>query len=123
MQASPYWTILTLLAFALAFALTPLTLAWIWAKCFSPQKPGPMKNATYECGLQAKGDPWVRFQADYYLYGLLFLIFDVEAVFLLPFAVSVSHLPLAACLAMAGFVLLLVEGLVWAWRKGALTWA
>lgn len=123
MSVSPYWTILTLLVFALGFALAPLGLAWLWARVYSPQKKGPQKNATYECGLEATGDPWIRFQADYYLYGILFLVFDVEAVFLLPFAVSLSHLPLSACLVMAVFVLLLVEGLVWAWRKGVLEWA
>jgi NADH-quinone oxidoreductase subunit A len=63
-----------------------------------------------------------RFKSEYYLYGLLFLIFDVEAVFLLPFAASFTDLTPAAFVAMMVFVLLLAEGLVWAWLKGLLTW-
>ena len=72
----------------LLFALTPLGLAWLWAKKFSPRKPGPGKNAIYECGLESKGDAWVQFKAEYYLYAIIFLIFDVETIFLLPFAVA-----------------------------------
>ncbi len=119
---SPYTFVLLLMAGALAFALAPLGLAWVWAKKFSPRKPGPDKNAIYECGLESKGDAWVRFRPEYYLYAILFLIFDVEAVFLLPFAVSFTALPAGAFIAMLVFLLLLVEGLAWAWQKGVLTW-
>ena len=90
---------------------------------FSPKKSGPEKNAVYECGLQSKGDAWVRFRSEYYLYGIIFLIFDVETIFLLPFAVAFTSLPVGAFIAMMVFLLLLVEGLVWAWRKGILTWS
>ena len=62
------------------------------------------------------------FRSEYYLYGIIFLIFDVEAIFLLPFAVSFGGLTAGACIAMLVFLLLLVEGLVWAWQKGVLTW-
>jgi len=110
------------MAGALLFALTPLALAWLWARRFSPRKPGSDKNAIYECGLESKGDAWAQFNSDYYLYGLIFLIFDVETIFLLPFAVSFAHLPVGAFVAMMVFLLLLVEGLVWAWQKGVLTW-
>ena len=58
----------------------------------------------------------------YYLYGIIFLIFDVETIFLLPFAVAFTGLPVGAFLAMMLFLLLLVEGLVWAWKKGVLAW-
>ena len=105
-----------------AFALVPLGLAWLWAKFFSPPKPGPAKNATYECGLESKGDAWVQFKSEYYLYAILFLIFDVETIFLLPFAVAFTGLSVGAFVAMMIFLLLLVEGLVWAWMKGVLTW-
>ena len=105
------------------FALSPLLLAYLWARCFSPKKPGPDKNSTYECGLESKGDAWVQFRSAYYLYAIIFLIFDVEAVFLLPFAVAFTGLGVAACVAMLVFVLMLVEGLAWAWAKGVLTWA
>ena len=105
-----------------AFALAPLGLSWLWAKFFSPSKPGPAKNATYECGLESKGDAWVQFKSEYYLYAILFLIFDVETIFLLPFAVAFTGLSIGASVAMMVFLLLLVEGLVWAWMKGVLTW-
>ena len=121
-EPSPYLVILVLAAAALAFALAPLGLAWLWARKFSPRKPGKDKNAIYECGLESKGDAWVQFRSEYYLYGIMFLIFDVEAIFLLPFAVAFSGLPAGAFVARVVFLLLLVEGLAWAWQKGVLTW-
>jgi NADH:ubiquinone oxidoreductase subunit 3 (subunit A) len=119
---NPYALILLLLGVALAFALTPLALAYVWARLFSPAKPGSQKNAIYECGLESKGDAWVQFKAEYYLYALIFLIFDVESLFLLPFAVAFTGLPVGAFVSMLVFLLLLVEGLAWAWQKGVLTW-
>ena len=121
-EYSPHLLVLVLFTFALVFALAPLLLARLWARKFSPPKPGPNKNATYECGLESRGDAWIRFRSGYYLYGIIFLIFDVEAVFLLPFAVAFTGLPVGAFAAILVFLFLLVEGLVWAWRKGILTW-
>jgi NADH:ubiquinone oxidoreductase subunit 3 (subunit A) len=121
-EPGSYPVIVAFLVVAVAFALGPLALAWLWARKFSPPKPGPQKNAIYECGLESKGDAWVQFRSEYYLYGILFLIFDVEAIFLLPFAVAFTGLPVGAFLAIIVFLLLLVEGLVWAWLKGVLTW-
>lgn len=123
MVSSPYFSLAVLFVAALGFGLAPLGLAWLWARVFSPRKPNPIKNAIYECGLVSKGDAWVEFRSAYYLYGIIFLIFDVEAVFLLPFAVAFTGLSAAACGAMLVFVLLLVEGLAWAWAKGVLTWS
>lgn len=123
MATSPYFSLAVLFAAALAFGLVPLGLARLWARMFSPAKPNQIKNAIYECGLESKGDAWVQFRSGYYLYAIIFLIFDVEAVFLLPFAVAFTGLGVAACLAMLVFVLLLVEGLAWAWAKGVLNWA
>ena len=121
-DAPPYLLVLVLLAGAAVFALGPLVAAWLWARYFSPQKPGAEKNAIYECGLESKGDAWVQFGAQYYLYAIVFLVFDVEVLFLLPFAVSFGGLTPGAFVAMLVFLLLLVEGLVWAWQKGVLTW-
>jgi NADH-quinone oxidoreductase subunit A len=111
-----------LLAGAVVFALTPILLARLWAWKYSPPKPGKDKNAIYECGLESKGDAWVQFRSEYYLYAIIFLIFDVETVFLLPFAVSFGRLPVGGFVAMIIFLLLLVEGLIWAWKKGVLSW-
>ncbi len=121
-EQSPYLFLVVLLVGALLFALVPLGLAWLWARKFSPRKPGQVKNAIYECGLESKGDAWIQFKSEYYLYAIIFLIFDVETVFLLPFAVSFTGLPAGAFVAMIVFLLLLVEGLAWAWQKGVLTW-
>jgi NADH-quinone oxidoreductase subunit A len=121
-QTNPYLFLFLLLVGAAVFALAPLALARLWAARFSPAKPGANKNAIYECGLESKGDAWVHFRSEYYLYAIIFLIFDVETVFLLPFAVSFSGLSLGAFIAMLVFLLLLVEGLVWAWCKGVLSW-
>ena len=117
-----YRPIAILMIAAIGFAVAPLAMAWMWAKKFSPRKPGLVKNATYECGLESKNDAFLRFRPEYYLYAIVFLIFDVEAIFLLPFAVAFSGLTLGAAIAMLIFLLLLVEGLVWTWRKGVLTW-
>jgi NADH:ubiquinone oxidoreductase subunit 3 (subunit A) len=122
MTSGLYLPVIVLLLAAIAFASAPLFLAWLWAKKFSPQKSGPSKNAVYECGLEAEGDAWIQFKPGYYLYAIIFLVFDVEAIFLLPFAVSFSHLSLGESLAMLVFLFLLVEGLVWAWQKKVLIW-
>ena len=121
-EPSPYLTLVLLLLGAILFALGPLILARLWAWKFAPPKPGQDKNAIYECGLESKGDAWVHFRSEYYLYAIIFLIFDVETIFLLPFAVSFTRLSAGAFVAMMIFLLLLVEGLVWAWKKGVLTW-
>src|SRR3989442_4779096 len=118
----PYLFLAVFVVAATGFAVLPLLLAKLWARQFSPAKPGPEKNATYECGLESRGDAWVQFRSEYYLYGIFFLIFDVETIFLLPFAVAFGGLSVGAFFGMMIFLLLLVEGLVWAWRKGVLTW-
>ena len=121
-QYSPYLFLTVFLGVALLFPLVPLWLSQQWARKYSPAKPGEQKNATYECGLESKGDAAVQFQSHYYLYAIIFLIFDVEVIFLLPFAVAFSGLPVGAFLAILIFLFLLVEGLAWAWLKGILTW-
>src|SRR5260370_40947264 len=121
-ESRPYLFIILLLAGAAGFALGPLGLEWLWARYLSPPKPGSDKGAIYECGLESKGDAWVQFRSEYYLYAIIFLIFDVETVFLLPFAVAFAGLSGGAFIAMMVFLLLLAEGLVWAWQKGVLTW-
>lgn len=123
MTNSPYFPVFVLLLAGIGFAVAPLALAWLWAWKFSPQKPGPSKNSIYECGLDSPGDAWIQFNPGYYLYAIIFLVFDVEAVFLLPFAVAFTGLTFAAGIAMLVFLLLLVEGLVWAYQKKVLVWS
>src|SRR5580692_8989036 len=100
---NPYLLIVVFLAAAVGFAIAPLAMAWVWARLFSPRKPGREKNATYECGLESKGDAWVQFKSEYYLYGIIFLIFDVETIFLLPFAVAFTSLPAGAFVSILVF--------------------
>ena len=121
-RADPYLFLAWLLACATAFAVGPLMVARVWARLFSPRKPGREKNAVYECGLESKGTAQIQFRSEYYLYAILFLIFDVETIFLLPVAVAFTGLSAGAFIAMIVFLLLLVEGLAWAWMKGVLTW-
>src|SRR6476660_4122679 len=102
-QQSSYVLILILMVAAVGFGLAPLILAWLWSKKFSPRKPGQEKNAIYECGLESKGDAWVQFKAEYYLYAIIFLVFDVEPIFLLPFAVSFTGLSAVAFIEMMAF--------------------
>ncbi len=121
-ENNPYALVVVLMAAAVLFAITPLVLARLWANFFSPRKPGQDKNATYECGLESKGDAWVQFKSEYYLYAIIFLIFDVETIFLLPFAVAFTGLGVGAFISLMVFLFLLVAGLLWAWKKGVLTW-
>ncbi len=87
-----------------------------------PKKPDSVKNATYECGVETIGPTYVQFHTRYYLYALLFVIFDVEAVFLFPWAVAYRQLGVFALAQMAIFIGLLLIGYVYAWRKKALEW-
>lgn len=122
MSAHPYAFLALFALVAVAFPLLLLTAARVWFRVFQPGKPSPLKNEVYECGVPPTGDSWIQFKAHYYLYALLFLIFDVEVLFLLPFAVAYTDLPVGALVAILVFMLLLAEGLVWAWQRGHLEW-
>jgi len=115
---SQYLFITVFLAVAVAFPLAPLLIA----RLVAPRRPTPTKNDIYECGLASKGDAWVQFRVGYYIYALIYVIFAVETVFLYPWAVAFVGLSFGAFIAMMVFVLLLVEGLIYAWAKGALDW-
>src|ERR1041385_3383540 len=118
----PHLFLAVFLGLAVLFPLGPLVLAWLWARTFAPAKPGLDKNAVYECGLETKSDARIQFKSQYYLYAIIFLIFDVETIFLLPFAVAFQQLSAGGFLAMMLFLLLLAEGLAWAWDQGVLNW-
>jgi NADH-quinone oxidoreductase subunit A len=102
----------------LGFPAAPVILAAI----LSPKKPNPIKFETYECGIETVGEAWVQFKVQYYIFALVFVVFDVETVFLFPWAVA--HNTLEWFLAIQGiiFIFLLAEGLIYVWRKGALEW-
>ncbi|GAB4111841.1 MAG: NADH-quinone oxidoreductase subunit A [Roseiflexaceae bacterium] len=106
------------LLIAVIFPMIPL----VAARFLRPSRPTPMKLDTYECGLEAIGDVRVQFKVQYYLYALAFVIFDVEVIFLYPWAVAYNQLGLFALIEMAIFLSILGAGLGYAWKKGALKW-
>ncbi|HEU5117229.1 MAG TPA: NADH-quinone oxidoreductase subunit A [Isosphaeraceae bacterium] len=107
-----------LLGFAVLFALGPILLM----NLIGPRKRSRAKTQTYECGVVTFGETWVRFRIQYYFYALLFVIFDIETVFLYPWAVAYAGLGLFALLEMLVFLALLAAGLAYAWAKGVLRW-
>lgn len=113
-----YLLILLLLIGAILFAVAPLIIAGI----LGPKKRSKIKNATYECGLESKGDPWVQFKVQYYIFALVFVIFDLETVFLFPWAVAFNSLGAFAFVEMLIFIAILAAGLLYAWGKGVLDW-
>lgn len=115
---SDYNFIGVFLVVAILFPFVALGLAWL----LRPKKPNPVKTETYECGPQIIGDAWVQFRAQYYVYALVFVVFDIEAAFLFPWAVAYSRLGLWALAEAFLFLAILTVGLVYAWRKGALRW-
>ncbi len=112
-----------LLMFAAAFPLLPIgaSVAFGFLKR-RPKRPDPIKEATYECGVETEGDAWGQFNVRYYVFALLFVIFDVEAVFLYPWAVAFRQLGLFAFVEAVLFVAILVVGYLYAWRRKALEW-
>ena len=100
-----------------------LMLSWAASKVkIRPQKPNPTKEEVYECGMQTIGGKWGQFNFRFYMYALLFVIFDVEVVFIYPWAVKFNQLGLFALIEMMVFILILVLGWVYAWRKHDLEW-
>ncbi len=87
-----------------------------------PNHPNPQKSIAYESGVDPVGDGWSQSQIRYYVFALLFVIFDVEAVFIFPWATRLEAYGLFGLVEMAVFILVLVLGLVYAWRKGVLRW-
>jgi NADH:ubiquinone oxidoreductase subunit 3 (subunit A) len=120
MQANPWLYIGVFLIIAPIF---PLIAAIVIPRFIAPKKPNPIKEQTYECGIETVGNSWIQFRIQYYIFALVFLIFDVEMVFLFPWAVSFDFLPFFTVLEGVLFILILLAGLVYAWRKGALEWS
>lgn len=100
------------------FVFGGLTASYLLA----PNRPNPIKNAPYECGEKPIGPAWVQFNVGYYLFALLFLVFDVEAAFLYPWAVVFREAGWLGLLEIGLFVFVLISGFAYAWKKGALEW-
>jgi NADH:ubiquinone oxidoreductase subunit 3 (subunit A) len=116
---SPWIYVGLFLIVGLLIPVGAIAAAWV----LGPKKPNPIKQTTYECGIETVGDSWVQFKAQYYIFALVFLIFDVETVFLFPWAVRLGQLGLFAVVEGIIFILILIAGLVYTWRKGMLEWA
>ena len=111
--------------FAIVALPTGAGLVWLamWlAGLISPRSFNPQKGEAYECGIPTRGESMARFHVGYYLFAILFLMFDVETVLLFPWAVKMRALGGEGVLCVAVFFAILVLGLVYAWRKGALEW-
>ncbi len=92
------------------------------SRLIRPAHPYKDKNQSYECAEKPIGDSWVRFNNRFYIFALIFVVFDVEAVFLFPWAVAFGQLGLFALIEMIIFILILIFGLYYAWKKGVLKW-
>ncbi len=107
------------------FSLIGLGFVWIsltLSRVVQPAEPSDKKLSTYECGEVPVGDPWIQFHIRYYVFALIFVIFDIEAVFLYPWAVVFRRLGLFGFVEMMIFIAILALGLAYAWRKGVLDW-
>lgn len=115
---SNYLPILIYIAFGIIFGFIIIAIGWIAA----PHKPDPEKLSPYECGFAPFEDARLPFDVRYYLVAILFILFDLETAFLLPWAVELRHIGLLGFLSMMLFLLILVVGFIYEWKKGALQW-
>ena len=120
---SNYGLVALFLLVAIGFAVFTLILPTIlrFVKVV-PHKPGPVKGSTYECGMETIGKSWVQFNFRYYIYALMFVVFDVLVVFLYPWAVELRQLGLFSFIAVLILIAIVFTGYVYAWRKKVLEW-
>ena len=112
-----------LLFFALVFPVGALIFsALLGLMRYRPKNPNPIKRETYECGVETEGETWVQFNFRYYIFALLFVIFDIEVIFLYPWAVALRQVKVFGFVEAVVFILILLVGYVYAWRKRALEW-
>ena len=112
----------TLFITVLLTAFTLVAAAYLVAKLIGPRSYAKVKGEPYESGIPTRGTSWIPVSIGFYLFAILFLMFDVETVFLYPWAVAVKDFGVMALLSIGFFLVVLVLGLAYAWRKGALEW-
>ncbi len=120
---SDYYASYGVVLAVLAAGALLVAVAFTTARLVAPSKPNREKLTTYECGIDPVGEGWSQSHVRYYVYGFLFVIFDVESVFLFPWARVLENIGYAAVVEMAIFIGILAVGLLYAWRKGVLRWA
>ncbi len=103
-------------------AVSLVVIALVMARLLSPRSWNPQKGQAYECGIPTRGTSWMQFRVGYYLFAILYLVFDVETVLLFPWATIVKELGMDGLLCVGFFMLILTLGLAYAWKKGALIW-
>ena len=109
---------LVVLLTAVLMVVAALIIAWLLA----PKSNNPLKGEPYECGIPTRGTSWTQFKVGYYLFAILFLVFDVETILLFPWATIMIDLGAQGLVFVAFFFVILTFGLVYAWKKGALKW-
>jgi NADH-quinone oxidoreductase subunit A len=113
---------LTLFVVVLITAVVLVVAALGIARLISPRSFNRQKGEAYECGIPTRGSSWMQFKAGYYLFAILFLMFDVETVLLFPWALTVKELGTMGLISISFFIVILALGLAYAWKKGALEW-
>ena len=113
-----YWPVIIYLVVAIAFGVVTISVGYL----FRPSKPDPSKLSPYECGCPPVGDAREKFSVRFYIIAMLFVLFDLEAVFMYPWAISFDRLGIVGIVEMVLFILILLVGYIYAWKKGALEW-
>ena len=113
-----YWPVIIYLVVAIAFGVVTISVGYL----FRPSKPDASKLSPYECGCPPVGDAREKFSVRFYIIAMLFVLFDLEAVFMYPWAISFDKLGMVGIVEMALFILILLVGYIYAWKKGALEW-
>jgi NADH-quinone oxidoreductase subunit A len=118
-MALDYLPILVMLVLAIGFPILTLSISWLLA----PRQPDRIKDASYECGVDPVGDARLRHSVRFYVVAMLFIVFDLETVFLYPWAVTYKKLGLFGLIEMIVFLAILLVGYVYVWKRGALDWS
>jgi NADH-quinone oxidoreductase subunit A len=113
-----YFPVLLFILIGILVGIVPMLLG----RVLGPHKPDPQKLSQYECGFEAFGDARMKFDIRFYLVAILFILFDIEVIFLMPWAANVNELGLHGFWAVMGFLSLLTVGLAYEWKRGALEW-
>ncbi len=113
-----WFPVLALLVIASAFAIAVVLLSSL----LGPKRPSQRKQESYECGIDPVGDARLRFSVKFYIIAMLFILFDIEAIFLYPWAVMFQELELFGLMEMFAFLGFLVVGYIYLWKRGALEW-
>ena len=117
-MVSDFGAVAVFLGLGVGFVL----ITFLLARLVSPSAPNAIKQSTYECGESPFGPAWIQFNVRFYIFALIFVVFDVETVFLFPWAIAYQSLGLFAFVEMLVFIAILIFGLAYAWGKGMLKW-